>query len=248
MSELVILNGQSMTTLEIAELTGKQHKDVMRDARRLIDQGAITQRNFALSGYKDGSGKSNPMYRLDFIGTMVLVTGYDAVRRAAVVNRWADLETGKATPAFNIPQTLPEALRAYANEVEQKELAIAQRDEAIKTKSYISDKKTATAMATASVAVRKVNRLEEQLGKATNWKATRNIPWVADFFALSKGMWIVLGKKLKSISDEMGIEVRKIESDRFGTVNAYHIDVIEKMFHRLEADENMMGKYRKENN
>lgn len=41
----------------------------------------------------------------------------------------------------NIPKTYAEALRMYANEVEHKELIEKQRDEAIKTKSWISDKK-----------------------------------------------------------------------------------------------------------
>lgn len=58
----------------------------------LIDQGAITEPNFGLSEYKDASGKSNPMFNLDFQATMVLITGYDAVKRAAVISRWTELE------------------------------------------------------------------------------------------------------------------------------------------------------------
>ena len=37
-----------MTSVEIAELTGKSHHNVMRDIRKLIDQGAINASNFGL--------------------------------------------------------------------------------------------------------------------------------------------------------------------------------------------------------
>ena len=73
---------RKMSSREIAELTGKQHKHVLRDINVLIEQGAITEPNFGLSAYTDASGKSNPEYLLDFDATMTLVTGYNAVLRA----------------------------------------------------------------------------------------------------------------------------------------------------------------------
>ncbi len=146
---------------------------------------------------------------------------------------------------FAIPQTFEEALRALADKIEETRAIEAQRDEAIKTKAQISDRKTATAMSTASAAVRKSKKLEEKLGIATNWKSAKSIPWIGEYLAQSRGMWIVLGKKLKFVSDEIGVEVRKIESDRFGKVNSYHLDAIEAVRVMLEADDNLLGKYRK---
>jgi len=96
-----------MTSIEVAEITEKKHLHVMRDIRSLIDQGAITESNFGLSEYKDASGKSNPMYSLDFKASMVLVTGYDAVKRAAVIDRWVALETGEAKPAIQAKKRAP---------------------------------------------------------------------------------------------------------------------------------------------
>lgn len=89
-----------MTSLEIAELANKNHKDVLRDIRNLIDQAAINERDFALVDYKDAKGEKRPMYSLDFRATMVLITGYDVKRRSLVIDRWIDLETGEATPAM----------------------------------------------------------------------------------------------------------------------------------------------------
>ena len=48
-----------MTSLEIAEVTGKQHKHVMRDIRVLIEQG-VNQLNFGLVEYTDKKGEKRP--------------------------------------------------------------------------------------------------------------------------------------------------------------------------------------------
>lgn len=121
--------GKTMSSREIAELTGKLHFHVMRDIKTLIEQGAINQSNFGLVEYKDAKGEKRPMYLLDFDATMTLVTGYNAVLRAKVIRRWRELETEryKMTPA--IPKDLPTALRAYANEIEKNQKLIAENTE-----------------------------------------------------------------------------------------------------------------------
>lgn len=162
-------------------------------------------------------------------------------------------KTGKyelgATPDFSNPA---EAARAWADQYEmalaaKKELAIAEveKQHAIDTKAEIGSRREATAMATASAAVRKVNTLGNELGRGKEWRSTKAISWALHYFANSRGMWMVLGKKLASLSVEMGYEVRKVEDERYGNVNSYHVDVIEKLRLRLVADDNMMGKYRK---
>ena len=85
---------RTMSSREIAELTGKEHKHVMRDIRALIEQGAIGQSNFGLSTYTNSQNKEQPEYLLDFDATMTLVTGYNAVLRAKVIRRWRELEEG----------------------------------------------------------------------------------------------------------------------------------------------------------
>ncbi len=105
-----------ISSRDIAEATDKQHFHVIRDIKSLIEQKAITESNFGLSEYQDASGKRNPEYLLDYEATMVLVTGYDAKRRAAVIRRWVALEKGEATPAFQIPQNYHEAMFAVAEQ------------------------------------------------------------------------------------------------------------------------------------
>jgi len=125
MNELIVAGqaGSKMSSVEIADLMDKQHKHVMRDIKSLIEQGAIAGSSFGPSEYKDASGKTNPMYLLDFEATMTLITGYDAKRRSVVIKRWHDLEKKEAAqPAFQLPDFTNPAIaaRAWADEVEQK--------------------------------------------------------------------------------------------------------------------------------
>ena len=62
----LITRQETMTSLQIAEVTGKNHKDVLRSIREMENAWTkITGRNFALSTYTDRSGKSNPCYSLN---------------------------------------------------------------------------------------------------------------------------------------------------------------------------------------
>lgn len=100
----------TMTSKEIAEVTGKEHFHVMRDIRDLISAGAINRSNFVVISVPNTYRRLPPCYRLDFKATLTLATGYDSVRRAAVIQRWMKLEQGKAIPAYHAPQSISEAL------------------------------------------------------------------------------------------------------------------------------------------
>ena len=57
----------TLTSLEVAEMVGKNHKEVLRDIRKIIEQSG--QRKVALTyfqedTYEDVQGKSQPMYRV----------------------------------------------------------------------------------------------------------------------------------------------------------------------------------------
>jgi len=95
---LVINPAARMTSLEIAEIFDKEHKNVMRDIRELIDLGAISRLSFEPRTYTDSRNKEYPMYSLDLEATLTLITGYDSRRRSLVIKRWMALETGEAVP------------------------------------------------------------------------------------------------------------------------------------------------------
>lgn len=107
-----------MSSLEIAELTGKQHAHIMRDIRKLLSQG-VTASNFGLSEYRDSTGRKLPFFELTKKGCLILASGYDAVLREKIIDRWEQLELEKRKP--QTPQTYLEALKALVSSEEEKQ-------------------------------------------------------------------------------------------------------------------------------
>jgi hypothetical protein len=71
---------QTMTSKEIAELTGKNHADVMRDIRNLQKQLGVGN-TFALSEYKDSTGRTLPMYELNKEQYTLILEKYKGLNR-----------------------------------------------------------------------------------------------------------------------------------------------------------------------
>lgn len=77
--EIAKINKEEVTvvsSLDVAETFGKRHADVLRDIESLQCSADFTERNFALSSYKDISGKSNKKYAMTRDGFTILVMGY----------------------------------------------------------------------------------------------------------------------------------------------------------------------------
>lgn len=88
---------QSMSSLQIAEITGKRHDAILRDIRSLLEQG-VAAHNFVETSYTDKSNRQSPCYNLTKTGCLILASGYNAVLREKIINRWIELESGKAEP------------------------------------------------------------------------------------------------------------------------------------------------------
>lgn len=88
---------KTMSSLEIAELAGRNHKDVMRSIRDMepawVKEGG---RNFALTSYVDQWNRQQPCYELDYRECMYIASKFEDGTRAKLVLRWDALETGKA--------------------------------------------------------------------------------------------------------------------------------------------------------
>ena len=91
MKDLTVVNIDSMTSLEIAELTGKRHDHVCRDLRKLEEDGVIALHSFGETE-KDSQNKSRTVYKLPKRETLILTSGYSAKQRASIIDRWLELE------------------------------------------------------------------------------------------------------------------------------------------------------------
>ena len=116
-------NDERMTSLQIAEATGKAHKDVMRSIRKMEPAWVKVQgRSFALLQKEvevnNGGHKMQPYYSLTKEECLYIATKFNDEARAKLVRRWKELEEARR-PA--VPQNYLEALKAMVRIEEQKQ-------------------------------------------------------------------------------------------------------------------------------
>lgn len=198
MNDLILTNTTlTMSSREIAELTGKQHKDVLYDIRKMLAELELSTADFSAM-YKAENGQEYECFNLDKENTLILVSGYNVKIRQAIIQRWQELENRQP----KLPTTYKEALLALI----AKEEAL---EEAIKTKAYIGDKKIATAMNTAS-------QLSKQLDKAKDYATIKRVEKATG----QKYKW----KQLKDYSLEHNLSINDVFDANYGTVKSYHAD------------------------
>ncbi|MDE9447893.1 Rha family transcriptional regulator [Xenorhabdus bovienii] len=196
------INQPMMSSREIAELTGKKHHNITRDIWEMLDQlYQLKKDDSDLSHHKnqelivakgvvaviDNRGYVSE-FLLDRRHTEILISGYDVVRRAAIIDRWFDLESGTGKPVTETPpQTLPqnyiEALEALLISEKGKTKLTEERDEAVRTKAQISQKREATALQrnsayqrVANRAIREREEMASRFGASKEW-ASQQAVW-----------------------------------------------------------------------
>lgn len=111
-----------MTSREISDLVKSRHNDVCNCIDGLAKKNVI--QGYAPKPYTHPqNGQTYYEYYITKRDSYVIVAQFSPEFTAALVDRWQDLESQQAAPQFNIPQTLPEALRLAADLADQ--LAIA---------------------------------------------------------------------------------------------------------------------------
>ena len=90
-------------------------------------------------------------------------------------------------------------------------------EEAIRTKAMIGDKKVATAMATASVAVRKATRLEIELDRSQEYRTIKGMELRHKGFKFD---W----RLLKKASQSLNVAIIPVFDANYGEVKSYHRD------------------------
>lgn len=151
-----IARKEAMTSLEIAEVTGRNHKDVMRSIREMEEAWVkVNGRKFALVEYKDAKGEMRPCYSLGKIECLYIATKFNDEARAKLVLRWEELENNTrkneiVMPNFSNPA---EAARAWADQYEQRlKLEAKAREDAPKVEFFesVAESKDAVEMKAVS--------------------------------------------------------------------------------------------------
>lgn len=138
---------QTMTSLQIAEVTGKRHSDVLEAIRNMEPAWEkVNGRKFPLVEYKDAKGEMRPMYQLTKTECLYVATKFNDEARARLVVRWEELERERATGGHLVPQTFSEALRLAAEQaerIEEQQKQIAEMSPKAEFFDAVADSKTA---------------------------------------------------------------------------------------------------------
>lgn len=85
---------KTMTSKDVAEVTGKRHDNIMRDIRSMSQEmkELSSSLNFEESNYTDKRGKIQPIYNLNEDQYLLLATKYSAKMRMQLIKAWREAE------------------------------------------------------------------------------------------------------------------------------------------------------------
>lgn len=95
-----LMGTSGMSSIDVANVTGKQHAHVLRDIRNLLDQG-VAASNFGLGSYMDVNQQVRPCYNLTAKGCLILASGYNPILREKIINRLEELEKQRIAEEIN---------------------------------------------------------------------------------------------------------------------------------------------------
>lgn len=202
-----IVDGDRMTSLQIAEITGKPHADVMKAIRKMEPAWSkINEGNFSLVDYQDKKGETRPCYSLNKEECLYIATKFNDEARAKLIKRWKELEEQHQKPS--VPQTYLEALKSLVKaEEEKQQLALENKQQ------------QATILTISKENMELGNKITEMLPKVSYYdkilqsNATMTVTQIAQDYGMSamklnkeleamkiqhkvRGQWILYGKFL----------------------------------------------------
>lgn len=194
---------QTTLSTEIAELTGKHHKNVIRDIEVVIEQLKKNGSNLSFliesTTYIGENGNPYKCYALDYEATMLILSGYDVLLRAKVIKRWQELEQAKKP--LSTFELIAQMAQASAD-LEKRQATLENEVALLKAKAITSPVDYTTIMGFASMRNRRID--------------------------VSKAR--ALGKRASVYSRQYDYPIHKAHSEIFGEANTYPTDVLTWLF------------------
>ena len=112
-------NELTMSSREVAELTGKKHSHVFRDARKMLDELEEEHQEYIQIWTHPQNKQSYEEYALPKDLTITLISGYNLKMRHAITKRWIELESQYKPQTPVLPQNYLEALEQLVEKEKQ---------------------------------------------------------------------------------------------------------------------------------
>lgn len=214
---------------------------------RLRKQGEISNSNF-LELLLPGNSKPSLTCDLTVFNKTAMTMDSDVA--IDIRSKFNDviIKAETQAPMMCLPQDYESALEALLSKVRENKALQAQRDEAVRSKYLFVEGRDAKVCGELGGLRTQNEALRKQIGDSKRYKAVSAITWITDYFDISnRGVYGSLASKLKKVEEEMGAgyEHINIPDSKYGTVKAYHVDVIERLHAMIQSDESLMAKYRK---
>ena len=215
-----IVDGDRMTSLQIAEITGKPHADVMKAIRKMEPAWSkINEGNFSLVEYKDKKGETRPCFSLNKEECLYIATKFNDEARAKLIKRWKELEEQHQKPS--VPQNYLEALKYLVKaEEEKQQLAFENKKQ---QEQIITISKTNMELG---------NKITEMLPKVSYYdkilqsNATMTVTQIAQDYGMSA---MKLNKELEAMKIQHKVRGQWILYGKFitgGYVHSRAVDII----------------------
>lgn len=215
-----IVDGDRMTSLQIAEITGKPHSDVMKAIRKMEPAWyKINEGNFSLVDYQDKKGETRPCYSLNKEECLYIATKFNDEARAKLIKRWKELEEQHRKPS--VPQNYLEALKSLVKaEEEREQLALENKQQ------------QATILTISKVNMELGNKITDMLPKVSYYdqilqsNATMTITQIAQDYGMSA---IKMNKELEAMKIQHKVRGQWILYGQFltgGYVHSRAVDII----------------------
>lgn len=190
-----------MTSLEVAEITGKEHKSVLRDIRdeieKLTSQGIFTEHIFVPSEYQDRTGRTLPVYILTREGVLQLAARYDAVVRFKLIEKVSQ-------PAKVLSPV--QQLLAQAQMLVEMDSRVGAVEQGVRRLEH-NCRRTITSHQLTVIAY-------------ANMKGIRPEDYNSS----------VVGRKATKLCKERNILVGKVVDSRYGLINTYPEEILDEIF------------------
>ena len=224
MTIVIIKDGDAVTsTTAIAAGTENEHASVIALVRKYQgDLGEFGRVRFEVEPFETAGGMQTREIALLTEPQSTLLLTYmrntDIVRafKKKLVREFWDLVQQRNQRGPALPADYIGALEHLLASKRSEQLAIEQRDHAIETKAEIGSRREATAMATASAAVRQANQLKEELGRGLRQATVAAVEKVCKRKFGKQGF-----RPLKNWCAEKGVQAPKVHDPRYGWVRSW---------------------------
>ena len=190
-----------MTSLEVAEITGKEHKSILRDIRdeieKLETQRIFTEHIFVPSEYQDRTGRTLPMYILTREGVLQLAARYDAVVRFKLIEKVSQ-------PAKVLSPV--QQLLAQAQMLVEMDSRVGAVEQGVRRLEH-NCRRTITSHQLTVIAY-------------ANMKGIRPEDYNSS----------VVGRKATKLCKERNILIGKVVDSRYGLINTYPEEILDEIF------------------